>query len=81
MSALLERINLWNIYKAKKPSVCLSTFHSGRLANSRTTLRIEAVFAPHEVLIIYHCQEYQQTLLTAVVCCLQRQEYKGVDKN
>ena len=64
-------------------SVCLglSTFHSGRSANSRTTLRIEAGFAPHKALIIYLCQEYQQTLLTAVVCRLQRQEYEGVDKN
>ena len=44
------------IYKAEKLSiclsVCLSTFHSCRSANSRPTLRIEAVFAPHEALII-----------------------------
>ena len=73
------------IYKAEKPSVCLSiclsTFHSGCSANSRTTLCIEVVFAPHEALITYLCQEYQQTLLTAVVCRLQHREYERVDKN
>ena len=61
-------------------SVCLSTFQSGHSAISRTTLCIEAVFAPHEVLIIQLCQEYQETLQTAIVSCLRRQEYKGVDE-
>jgi len=51
---MLHYIKSSSIYIKLKSrlSVCLSTFHSGRSAISRTTLRIEAVFAPHEVLII-----------------------------
>jgi len=76
----LER---YRICKIEKPSVCLftCTFHLDCSANLQTTSHIKAVFAPHEVLIINLCQEYQETLLTAVVCHLQCQEYEGVDKN
>ena len=39
------------IYKAEKPSVCLSSFHSYQSAISRTTSCIKAFFVPNEALV------------------------------
>ena len=62
-------------------SVCLSTFHLGHSTNLETTPRIKGVLVPLKALIIYFCLEYQEILLTAVICHLQQQEYEEVDKS